>query len=180
MLKLHLYKDDLYDEAKKEFVSSDVITVELEHSLVSISKWESIWEKPFLDGSEKTEEQLLSYVECMILDPETPKESLRLLDSKDIKKINDYITAKKTATWFSKDKKESSSGEVVTSELIYYWMIALNIPLECENWHLSRLLTLVEVCNRKNAPKKKMSASEIAERNRELNAKRRAELGTPG
>ena len=180
MLKLHLYKEDLYDEAAEEFVSSDVITIELEHSLVSISKWESLWEKPFLDGSEKTEEQLLSYVECMMLDPTLSPENLRLLDSSDVRRISEYINAKRTATWFSKTSKESSSGETVTSELIYYWMISLNIPFECETWHLARLLTLVEVCNRKNSPSKKMTPSEIAERNRTLNAKRRAELETPG
>lgn len=180
MLTIRVSEEDFYDEETGVFVSPNAVSIEFEHSLVSVSKWESIWEKPFLDGSDKSGEQLLSYVECMLVDPNLPPETLRLLGTSDIKKINDYIGTKRTATWFSQDKKGSSSGEVVTSELIYYWMVALNIPFECETWHLSRLLTLVEVCHRKNSPAKKMTASEIAERNRTLNAKRRAELETPG
>lgn len=180
MLKIQVSKQDYFDEETNKFISPEVTTIELEHSLVSISKWESIWEKPFISKDDKTEEELYSYIECMVLDPELPPETLKLLSLRDVKKISEYINAKMTATWFSETKKGSTSSETITSELIYYWMVALSIDFECQYWHLARLLTLIEVCNRKNSPQKKLTASQIAERNRALNAKRRAELGTPG
>lgn len=168
-----------FDEAKSEFVSGDGVIIELEHSLVSLSKWESKWEIPFLSTDSKNDEQVLDYIRMMFSGAEFPEHLMELLSPKNITDINDYINAKMTATWFS-EEKQPPSNEIVTSELIYYWMITLGVPFECQYWHLNRLLTLIKVCNAKNAPKKKMSQREMAMRNRSLNEQRRKELGTKG
>lgn len=171
---------DLYDEVREEFTNAEGFTLELEHSLVSLSKWESLFEKPFLGKEEKTTEEVFAYVKAMILTPDVPDDVLARLSNENVEAINKYIDSKMTATWFSETKHAPKSREVITSELIYYWMISLNIPLECQHWHLNRLFTLIRVFNIKNAPQKKMSKSEIAARNRELNAQRRSQLGTRG
>ena len=170
-----------FDEVKGEFVDLDVVTLRLEHSLVSVSKWESKWEIPFLskDEKSKTKEQVLDYIVMMNLDEEFPEGVLDRLQDDHINQINDYINAKMTATTIRDDAKKPSL-EVITSEVIYYWMTAMNIPFECQHWHLARLLTLIQVINAKNAPKKKMSQAEmLAERNR-INAERRAATGSKG
>jgi hypothetical protein len=171
---------EFFDEENEVFVESESVVLELEHSLVSLSKWESIFEKPFLDDKPRTEEELFTYIKCMLLTPNVPPEVLTRLTEQNLVDINNYMNSKQSATWFNDHTESSKRGETFTSELIYYWMIGFNIPLECENWHLSRLFTLIRVCNVKNAPPKKMSRAEIAARNRELNAKRKAELGTRG
>jgi hypothetical protein len=178
MLKLIVGKDDLYDEATGEFRSSEPIVLELEHSLVSLSRWESKWEQPFLGRQEKTSEQSVDYVRCMALDGELSTGVFALLSDDHITAISEYIEKPMTATTIN-DKKQRG-GETITSELIYYWMIQLNIPFEAQHWHLNRLLTLVRVCNFKNAPKKKMSAAEIASQRRALNDERRARFNTSG
>ena len=152
----------------------------MEHSLVSLSKWESIHEKPFLTEHEKTSEEILSYIEIMILTPNVPKNILERFSKEDFIKINSYLQSKQTATWFSETKMTPKSREAITAELIYYWMLSLNIPIECENWHLNRLFTLMKICSLKNQKPQKMSRREMAERNRELNARRKAQLGTSG
>lgn len=169
-----------WDEEKEEFVTGKAITLQLEHSLVSLSKWESKWNKPFLAKGERTLEETLDYIKFMTLTKNVDDSVYKKLTSDNIRQINDYISAPMTATTFYDDKQPKGSKEIVTAELIYYWMIALNIPFECQKWHLNRLLTLVRVCNVKNAPPKKMSKRDIASRNAQLNAARRKQLNTKG
>ena len=169
-----------FNEETQEFMTVDDVVLELEHSLVTLSKWESIYEKPFLGSDEKTEEEVFGYIKAMITTPNIPPEVLDRLTQENLESINTYLDAKRSATWFTEDKSAPRSREVITSELIYYWIISFNIPMECENWHLNRLFTLIRICSVKNAKPKKMSRSEMASRNRELNAQRRAQLGTNG
>ena len=178
MLRLIVTTTEGFDEESSEFVSSDEVVLDLEHSLVSLSKWESKWEVPFLDNEEKTDEQVLDYVRMMFLGTEFPEAVIPKLTEKHYSKINDYINAKMTATWFS-HQDPPSGREIVTAELIYYWMIALSIPFECQNWHLNRLLTLVRVCNVKNSPKDKANRETVEERRRR-NDLMRAKLKTKG
>jgi hypothetical protein len=171
---------EMFDEKSQEFTTQDNVTLELEHSLVSLSKWESKYEKPFLGRSEKTTEEVFDYIKLMTMTLNVPDEVFLKLSEGNIEDINKYIDAKQSATWFSEPPGAPRSRDVITAELIYYWMIEFRIPFECENWHLNRLFTLIRVCNIKQAKPKKMSRAEIAARNRELNAQRRQQLGTKG
>ena len=181
MLTITIPATEKYDEIKGEFIYSKEQTLQLEHSLVSISKWESKWCKPFLDSKrEKTNEEVIDYVKCMTLNKNVSDEAYLCLTQENITAINDYIGAPMTATYFSNTDKGKKNNEQTTSELIYYWMIALNIPFECQKWHINRLLTLIRVCNIKNQPPKKMSKREIMSRNAALNAARRQQLNTKG
>lgn len=169
-----------WDDEKQEFVDPEVVVLEMEHSLVSLSKWESKWCKPFLSKINKTDEEILDYIKCMTITPNVNPEVYSHLTSDNFREINAYIEAPMTATYFAEDKSAKSNREVVTSELIYYWMIALTIPSEYENWHLNRLLTLIKVCNIKNSPPKKRSRTSIANDYAAINAARRAQLNTKG
>lgn len=180
MLTIKVDYSDGFDDETGTFVEIGGTTIDLEHSLISLSKWESIWEKPFLAPGDKTDEEVLSYLECMALDPKFPRGVFSRITNETAEEINAYIDKKMSATWFNEPKNAPRSREVVTSELVYYWMIAFQIPITCETWHLNRLLTLIKVCNLKNAPQKKLSRSEIAERNRTLNEQRRAQMKTQG
>ena len=180
MLQITIPGMEFWDEKKEEFVYLDEKTLQLEHSLVSISKWESRWHKPFLLKAEKTTAEILDYIQCMTVTQNVKPDVYLRLSKDNIDEIKKYIEDSKTATTFSEDKTGRGSREVVTSELIYYWMIALNIPFECQKWHLNRLLTLIRVCNVKNAPPKKRSAREIMSRNAALNAARRKQYNTRG
>lgn len=180
MLTIVIGEEESFDEEKSEFVTSGGATLELEHSLVSLSKWESKWEIPFLGAVAKTNEQTLDYIKYMKISPGGTFDVIKDLSQKNLDEISDYIAASMTATWFPEDKSKAASREIITSEIIYYWMIALTIPVEFEHWHLNRLLTLIKVCNQKNQPEKKMSRGALARRNRELNEKRRAEMKTNG
>jgi hypothetical protein len=179
MLRLTVVTAENFDDTVNEFVPASLVTLELEHSLVSLSKWESKWEVPFLNNDKKDNAQVLDYIRMMFSGDVFPEHVLEYFKDEHYQKINHYIEQKMTATWFA-EEQPSSSQEVITAELIYYWMIALTIPFECQNWHLNKLLTLIKVCNAKNAPKKKMSGAELAARNRDLNAQRRAELNSKG
>ena len=170
---------EYYDEKSETFSVIKGSTFTLEHSLLSVSKWESKWEIPFLTSKKHTDEQVLDYVLMMDVNSKMTYSDLEGLSQESFNKIQNYISKKHSATVFS-DQRNSGSREAITSELIYYWMISHNIPFEAEKWHLSRLLTLIQVCNRKNTPPKKMSKSDIAARNRELNAHRRAQFKTKG
>ena len=180
MLQITIPQTELWDESKQEFVSLKEQTLQLEHSLVSLSKWESKWNKSFLSSREKTYEETIDYIKCMTLTPNVNPEVYRGLTKSNVEQINKYIEAPMTATSFVEDKRGTGSRETITSELIYYWMIALNIPFECQKWHLNRLLTLIRVCEIKSQPPKKMSKREIMNRNSSLNSARKKQLNTRG
>jgi hypothetical protein len=180
MLTIMVGAVDSYDETTGQFGTQGGFELQLEHSLVSLSKWESEFEKPFLGKTEKTPEETLAYIGYMVLTPNPPEDFLHKLSQDNLETINVYIERKMTATWFSEQPGSPGSREVITSELVYYWMTVFDIPFECETWHLNRLFTLIRICNVKQAKPKKMSRAEIAARNRELNAQRKAQLGTRG
>ena len=170
-----------WDEEKQEFIEPKVQMLQLEHSLVSISKWESKWCRAFLGKTEMTYEETIDYIKCMTLTKNVDPDVYNHISVSNIEEIKNYIAAPMTATHFYENKENRKPNQdTVTSELIYYWMITLGIPVEFEKWHLNRLLTLVQVCNVKNQPAKKMSKSEIASRNRALNAKRRQQFNSRG
>lgn len=170
-----------WDEEKEEFVLPSTHTICLEHSLVSLSKWESKWCKPFYSKKEKTPEEILDYIKMMAVTDDVQPEVWNHLTRENILAVREYIDAPMTATTFSKDPKAQTSRETITSELIYYWMISLQIPFDpCQYWHVNRLLTLVKVCSIKNAPPKKMSKGDIMRRNTAMNAERKARLNTKG
>ena len=181
MLQITIPAIEMFDEQKQEFISTKEQTLCLEHSLVSLSKWESKWHKPFLSKEPKTNEETLDYIKCMTITQNVDPNIYLCLTRENIELVNQYIEDPMTATWFSEESKRGGSGgEQTTSELIYYWMIALNIPFECQKWHLNRLLTLIRVCNIKNQPPKKMSRRDIMSRNSAINAARRKKYNSKG
>jgi hypothetical protein len=187
MLVLNIGAREAFDNKTQEFVKVGGTRVEMEHSLYSLSKWESIWEKPFLDPrADRTREETISYIEQMIVAPsDLPSETLEQLTNGDVKAVNEYINRKMTATTIhdlahAPAAAARPTSEMVTAEVMYYWLVALNIPFECQYWHLERLITLVKVINLKQSPPKKMSRREIADQQRRLNAERRAKYGTQG
>lgn len=181
MLTIVVPEAELFDEYSQEFVYTKKQVLKLEHSLVSLSKWEAKWKKPFLGDSKKTPEEMLDYIRCMTITQNVDPVIYMNLDVKSIKRINEYIDDKMTATTFSDNTPRVSSREQVTSELIYYWMVNFNIPFECEKWHLNRLLTLIQVCSVKASDSgKRMNTKEILKQNNELNALRRKQLGSKG
>lgn len=183
MLTIIIKSVELYDDASKEFYNTEEVNLQLEHSLVSLSKWESKWEKPFLGNDQKTTEQTIDYVRCMTISEGVSPEVYTYLTDENIKEISSYIDAKMSATWFNEDHMKARGTikkEIITAEIIYYWMISLTIPFECQYWHLNRLLTLIKVCNQKNQPEKKMGKQDLIARNRALNEARRAQYNTNG
>ena len=182
MLEIEISEKDLWDEKKYKFLKIKGATLKMEHSLVSISKWESKYHKPFLDNTQKTREETIDYMRFMTIAPAVVDPSVyEYMNSEERKKIQDYMEDSMTATWFSdNEENKSTKKKITTSELIYYWMISNNIPIEFQKWHLNRLLTLIRVCNVESQPKKKMSRADIMKQNRELNAKRRAMYNSKG
>ena len=178
MLQITIPGIEMWDEVSSCFVTYEPCTLELEHSLVSLSKWESKWKVPFLT-SDMTTEQTLDYIKFMTMTEGVSPDVYTRLTQQNIEQVRDYIADPMTATTFKKEQGKRNN-EVITAELIYYWMIALNIPFECQKWHLNRLLTLIRVCNIKNTPPKKMSKRSLMQRNAALNAARRKQLNTTG
>jgi len=180
MLPITVPYTKLLDERSSQLIYVPEQTLQLEHSLVSLSKWESKFEKPFLSKEAKTAQEMREYVKFMTLSRNVSDAVYYALTSKHYEEINRYIEKPMTATTFRQDRRSSPQREQVTAELIYYWMIALNIPFECQKWHLNRLLTLIRVCSIKNQPPKKWSKRDILSRNAELNAARRKRFNSKG
>lgn len=180
MLEITIPAGELWDESKQEFLYTREQTLRLEHSLVSLSKWESKWCKPFLSKEKKTDEEIKDYVRCMTLTQNVSDDVYSFMTADNVRQVTEYIEAPMTATTFSIHKSGKANREQVTAELIYYWMIALNIPFECQKWHLNRLLTLIQVCNIKNQPPKKMSRRSVLSQYAALNAARRKQLNSRG
>lgn len=180
MLILKIPEQEYYDQANEEFIVCKACTLKLEHSLVSISKWESKWKKPFLTDKPKTSAEFIDYIRCMTINQDVPDEVYSLLSHENVKKIEEYIMDPATATTvFDRRKSKTGKPEIPTSELIYYWMVVNGIPFDCEKWRLNRLLTLIKVCNAKGNPQQ-MSKQEIYAMNAALNSSRRAASGSRG
>lgn len=162
-----------WDEKNQVFIPPKTVKLQLEHSLISMHKWESKWHKPFFSKTEKTPEETIDYIKCMTLTQNVNPEIYELLDETNVNDIQNYIGDSMTATTFSDKNDGKASREIVTSELVYYWMLSLNIPFECRKWHINQLLTLIRVCNVKNAPPKKRSKSDLINHHRAVNAARR-------
>ena len=180
MLKIVIPKTDLWDEKEERFITVKSHTLQLEHSLVSLAKWESKWHKPFLRYDDKTTEETIDYIRCMTLTQNVDPNVYLCVTDENVEQIRKYIDDDMTATWFSDSEKKGKSREIITAEIIYYWMIALNIPFECQKWHLNRLLTLIRVCNEKNNPPKKKSRKQLLREYAEINAERRKRFNTKG
>lgn len=183
MYSLVIPSTSLFVEATEEFIDTKETTLVLEHSLVSMSKWESKWKIPFLSEThKKTREQDIDYIRCMTITQNVDPNVYYAISNSDMEKISKYINDPQTATWFRKEdaKGPKRNSRQVTSELIYYWMTAYNIPMECQKWHLNRLMTLIRVCALESTPKQDMSLKEIYKQNTALNNARRAKYKTRG
>ena len=173
-------ENEKWDENKQEFIEPKKQILQLEHSLVSLSKWESKWCKPFLSSS-KTDEEILDYIKCMTITQNVSPVVYNYLTDSNIQEIVDYINAPMTAATFYNRQNTKINREIVTADLIYYWMITAQIPFEAEKWHINRLFTLIRICDIKNnSGNNKMSKKDIYAYNRQLNAARRAKLGSKG
>lgn len=180
MLTITVPMSEGFNRETQEFVTLVGFELKMEHSLVTLSKWESHFKKPFLSDKDKTNEEMLWYIKAMILNKKVPPEIFLRMSQQNVKDINAYIDDSMTATWFNELPNPRKSRETITAELIYYWMIEFGIPVEFQHWHLNRLLTLIKVCSHKKAPPKKMSPREAMQQQRELNERRRAEFKTTG
>ena len=181
MLTLKTQDTETFDNVEGQFETIPGRTIRLEHSLVSISKWERRWKKAFLTLDEKTAEELLDYIQMMTITQNVPDMFYSTLTKDSINTVIQYINNSMTATTFS-DSTNRPSREIITAEIIYYWVIAFNIPIECQKWHLNRLLTLIKVCSIKNDPKAHHKIDKVGSRarKRQLNAERRAKLNSTG
>lgn len=181
MLQITIPEREMFNELTNTFSTHKAFTLQLEHSLISLSRWESKWKKSFLSNKEPlTRDELIDYVRCMDTKQNTDPKAFEYLGLAELQQIQDYISDPRTATTIYDRRNIRHRQETITSELIYYWMINCGIPMECEKWHLNRLLTLIRVCNIKQGPEKKMSRQSIYQQNRELNAARRARMHSRG
>jgi len=179
MLSITIPDSEFFNEKTQEFQKNKGMSLQLEHSLISLAKWESKWKKPFL-SSQKSNEESIDYIRCMTININVPDYIYYAIPPDEVTRISKYIEDEMTATTFSKDTRQKHSKEVITSELIYFWMVTFNIPFECRKWHLNQLLTLIRVCSIKNSPAKKMSKRDILSQNSSLNAARRARMHSKG
>lgn len=173
MLQISIPAQEYFDERTEEFINVKAYTLQLEHSLISISKWEAKWQKPFLGKEEKTEEETIDYIRCMTITQNVDPMAYYAIPRDELERIKAYIHAPMTATWFNDHDNRPPTRKIITSELIYYWMVANSIPFECEKWHFNRLMTLIRICGEKNQPPKKMSKQD----RKALMAQRRAARG---
>jgi hypothetical protein len=181
MLRITIGDKDYWNETEEKFVSvPGVLVLDLEYSLLAVSKWESKYEKPFLAKDVKSNEEILHFFKCMVLTPVADLDVLRSLSQKTVDQIQEYINSSQSATTFGSLPEHRGRSEIITSELIYYWMLMFNIPSQYELWHLNRLFSLLKIANIKQGKPKKMSRGELARRNRELNEQRKAQYGTRG
>lgn len=180
MLEIIVEGTELFDEGTYKITKTKPTLLKLEHSLLSISKWESKWKIPFLKEPNKSNEEFIDYVRCMTITQNVDPSVYRALSLKNINDIKMYIEDPMTATWFNKSEKTNKNGRVVTSELVYCWMAQNQIPFECDRWNFNRLLTLIRVCNSENSPRKRMSSKNVLKQNASLNAKRKQALNTRG
>lgn len=180
MLQITIPAREQFDESRQEFIYSKEQTLQLEHSLVSLSKWESKWNKPFLTKEPKTREETIDYIRCMTITQNVKPEAYYNLTQDIIEEVFKYIDSPMTATTFHDEGSKKFNREITTSELIYYWMVSLGIPFECQKWHLNRLITLIKVCNVKNQPPKKKSTRDALSQYAALNAARRKKLNSRG
>lgn len=181
MLTLTVPGIELFDNETQRFSTTETTVLELEHSLVSLSKWEAKWNIPFLGRDKKTAEQIIDYIKIMTLTPNVPEDVYHRLSDENYSEIDKYINSKQTATWFREDPNTPKNREIITAEIIYYWMIALKIPQEYQEWHITRLFTLVRVLNQKNQPAKKNNNTQsAAAQRRALNEARQRQYNTTG
>lgn len=182
MLSLHVSGKELWNERTQEFIpeTKDKI-LSLEHSLVSLAKWECKWNKPFLSSKRKSRVETIDYIRCMTLTQNVDDVTWLRISNKNISEVNKYIDLPMTAAVFYDAEKHTGGKKIITAENIYYWMIVNDIPFECQKWHLNRLLALIRFCNIQNDPKKKkMSLNETMRTNAELNAARKKAWNTTG
>lgn len=183
MKEIVIPASDLFDDEKEIFIHLKETTLQLEHSLISLKKWEERWHKPFLKKEDKTVDEIMDYIRCMTINQSRVDPIIYQYLSMDIvNEIVSYIKDPMTATTFNDELlgAQKSSREIVTAEIIYYWMVTYNIPVEFQKWHLNQLLTLIKVVSIKNAPKKKMGKREAAQQRAALNKARRAKYNSKG
>lgn len=180
MLTIIVPETELYDEQKNEFFQIKEQTLVLEHSLVSIAKWESKWKKSYLSTKDKTFEEMVDYIKCMTITKNVNPLIYKSLNRQALESIQKYINDPMTATYFSEKETRPAGPSIITAEIVYYWMISLGVPMECQKWHFNRLIALIKVCNIKNNPGKRMSNREILTRNQALNEERKRKYNTRG
>lgn len=180
MLSITVPGVEFFDEEENKFRTEGDFDLDLEHSLAALSKWEEIFEKPYLSTTDKTDEETIGYIKCMTLTPDVPPEVYTRFSSANYLAINAYINQKMTATWFADHGPGKPTGEILTAELIQYWMITAGIPTEWEHRHLNKLFTLLRVFGAKNGPQKKMTPEEAARKQAEINRQRRAQYESAG
>lgn len=180
MLEITIPETEYFDDSRQCFITSHEQKLRLEHSLVSIAKWESKWHKPFLGKTRHTFEESIDYVRCMTITQNVDPDIYYGLTDENFRTIEEYMEDKHTATWFRNDGNRRASREIVTAEIVYYWMTEFGIPFDCDKWHFNRLMTLIRVCSEKQSGGKKMSKKDILRQNSALNAARKKKLNTRG